>query len=578
MCNNKSDLLELIRQKAVFRHSDFEGGALLGPKGEENSWVVDIRNLLLNPQVIDFISDQFWVSWLENREIQGKPLQIAGLELAAVPLITAITLKAQNYDVKASGLIIRKSRKKYGLQRTIEGAFDREVETVIVDDLVNSGASIHKCLVSLAEVGIYPKKVFSVIDFGSRKKQELFNSRGLKHNYLVSGEEIVSRKKEEKNPDLTKYGTRFCFRSPTPSGQYRIFCKSNPIVDDNHVYFGTDFAVFYALNKRTGLCKWKFEGQPNRFLKGIWSSPCFVGDKGICFGAYDGHLYCLNRESGEVVWTYQDADFIGSSPIYVEPLNLIFVGVERGLPGRQGAIVALDAKTGQTVWQHETSEFVHSTPVYSSNHNIVFCGTNEFEMLALDAQKGHILWRFKFEGITKMQGVLNQTQDKFFICGTDSSVRALDVHTGNEIWRYKTHFGNLATPLLVEGLLVIGSLDNCIHILNADNGKVLQKIQTEARIMSQPSYYNGDIFIGNNAGAIYVLRVNPNWTGLNKSKEVSINIEVDKTGLNEWPVNVIRRHQLPDRILSKIAYCEQTRLLYVHTGDDRLFALEELDS
>jgi outer membrane protein assembly factor BamB len=61
--------------------------------------------------------------------------------------------------------------------------------------------------------------------------------------------------------------------------------------------------------------------------KSILSSPILIGDM-IVFGSYDGNLYCLNAETGAVIWKNPHADFIGSSPSYSERYGLIYVGTE----------------------------------------------------------------------------------------------------------------------------------------------------------------------------------------------------------------------------------------------------------
>jgi len=79
----------------------------------------------------------------------------------------------------------------------------------------------------------------------------------------------------------------------------------------------------------------------------IFSSPCLVENKYICFGAYDGNLYLLDKETSKRKWVFMEADWIGSSPCHAKDLDLIFVGMEYGLWKKQGGVTAIYADTGE---------------------------------------------------------------------------------------------------------------------------------------------------------------------------------------------------------------------------------------
>lgn len=115
-------LRESIVDRGVFYQNDLVGIF----SSRESRFLVDLRELLLNPEFLDAVSDQFWSRY------QGKAcLQVAGLELACVPLITAIVLKGRQNGCRTNGLIVRKSRKKYGLEKTIEGEIRKDIDTVV---------------------------------------------------------------------------------------------------------------------------------------------------------------------------------------------------------------------------------------------------------------------------------------------------------------------------------------------------------------------------------------------------------------------------------------------------------------
>ena len=81
--------------------------------------------------------------------------------------------------------------------------------------------------------------------------------------------------------------------------------KSSPCVDEGKVYFGCDNIAlttgkFYCLNADSGELVWSAD-----FAKKIESSPLVVNGK-VYFGCADGYMYCLDKLTGDKVWSYED--------------------------------------------------------------------------------------------------------------------------------------------------------------------------------------------------------------------------------------------------------------------------------
>ena len=73
---------------------------------------------------------------------------------------------------------------------------------------------------------------------------------------------------------------------------------SSPAVDQaGVVYFGTNEAKLIALQAQTGKHLWT-----NSDAKYSVESKPVASSNYVCFGAWDGYVYCLNKENGETVW------------------------------------------------------------------------------------------------------------------------------------------------------------------------------------------------------------------------------------------------------------------------------------
>src|SRR3989338_7259122 len=86
------------------------------PNLVETGWVFDFKRVLLRADILGLISELFWGKCRDEY-----PFQIGGIEVAAIPLITAFTLKLNADGKKTNGFFIRKSRKKNGPLRMVEG-------------------------------------------------------------------------------------------------------------------------------------------------------------------------------------------------------------------------------------------------------------------------------------------------------------------------------------------------------------------------------------------------------------------------------------------------------------------------
>ena len=101
---------------------------------------------------------------------------------------------------------------------------------------------------------------------------------------------------------------------------------STPAVNRDWVVFASDDGSVYALDRVTGIQKWRYE------TNGWPTSPVIAGDK-VVFSS-DGVLYLLRLETGEELWTYEVSDEI-SSPAIID--GMIVVGSEDGTVTAFGA-------------------------------------------------------------------------------------------------------------------------------------------------------------------------------------------------------------------------------------------------
>lgn len=98
------------------------------------TWQFYMRRVLLDPDCLQLICEDFWKKFEQLFNLE--PFQLAGVESAAVPLITALVIDGARRNLDINAFTIRKTRKAYGLRNLIEGSPSGH-PVLFVDDLTS---------------------------------------------------------------------------------------------------------------------------------------------------------------------------------------------------------------------------------------------------------------------------------------------------------------------------------------------------------------------------------------------------------------------------------------------------------
>jgi outer membrane protein assembly factor BamB/orotate phosphoribosyltransferase len=481
----------------------------------ENDWIFDFRNIILQPVILDQIVT------LMFEHIKDLPrIQICGLESASIPLVTALVIEAHNRGHVANGFYVRKSRKKSGLFRLIEGQVNDD-PIVLVDDILNTAFSKDHVIACLQSINKKVERIVTIIRYRPLSYYERFTSQGvaIASPFELSDFNLNFPLQDVKPiPALPK---KLFFSNSTPSHRY-IVQKSKPVVaDDGAVYLATD-AGFMLAFLPSGEQSWRFRVGRHAGGKSIFSSPLIVQDK-IIFGSYDGAVYCLDRFYGSLVWKSEIADFVGSSPCYASDLGVIFIGLEYALSGQRGSIVSLSLATGEVLWEYKTAALTHASPTYVSELGMVFCGGNEGVMSALSARTGELCWRFLTSGGAtykrthgfsvgdiKSYPVFDPETKQLFFCSMDGWMYCVDAKTGVEKYKHHTDYvdttiraGIYGSPTVWGDRVLFAGLDKTLYCLDKKTGVLKWKRIVGGRFFGSPLVVKDRVFIGATDGSMY---------------------------------------------------------------------------
>ena len=203
--------------------------------------------------------------------------------------------------------------------------------------------------------------------------------------------------------------------------------RSTPAVSDGQVYFGSGDGLVHALDVRNGELAWQYETAGVGYdaaefgfdRRQIQSSPSVAGDR-LVIGSRDASLYVLDRNTGDLIWSFEDdSSWVVSSPA----VRGDTVWSARSSNTR---VRAIDGASGEEIWVTETGGPVFSSPVVSGA--TVYVGSGGGSMFALDAATGATRWQFGTGG--GIYGTPVVSDGRVYFGSDDGYVYALEAAQG----------------------------------------------------------------------------------------------------------------------------------------------------
>lgn len=146
---SKTDIAALIESCGAIRYGKFKLS-----NGSLTDYYIDKYVFETQPDVLQAISKT-----IDDR-LAGNDIDVlAGPELGAVPLVTAVSL-----ETGIPAAFIRKGKKHYGTQARIEGAIGKGDRVAIIEDVTTTGATILDTAMLVEEVGGVVERLLVVVD------------------------------------------------------------------------------------------------------------------------------------------------------------------------------------------------------------------------------------------------------------------------------------------------------------------------------------------------------------------------------------------------------------------------------
>jgi outer membrane protein assembly factor BamB/orotate phosphoribosyltransferase len=458
--------------------------------GNPCGWLIDGRSALLRSNTLQIATRRLWEKLRPYR-----PTAVGGVSLGADPLVAGLMIQAQGEGWPLKGFMIRQAPKKHGLCKQVEGPeLTAQDRVALVDDLIGGGGTLQLATRCIEPFGAQIVAAGALIDLHKGGAADL-RRRGVPVETLFTGGELGMAIQSPLRPGAWKlqWSVPGIYR-----GQYWA-PKSSPTSAGGHIYLGSDTG-YVACLAVTGEEQWRHAVRDT--VRGVHGRPLILDGK-VYFGAYDGFAYCLDAQSGSLLWETHCAGSIVTSVAACRAGGAVCVA---GATDKQaGVLVTLSAETGHILWRLESQSPLECTPGFDAQRGRLIAGANNGVVVAVDASSGEVAWQFATGGAVKGAVAIDR-HGRCYFGSEDGFVYAVDGSAGALLWKRKISHSLHTEPLLCGDMLVAAGNSKRVVALKTDTGEVCWITTLRAPHVGGVALVADKwIALGCDAGTVYLL-------------------------------------------------------------------------
>lgn len=144
---NINELAQKVKDIALLQ------GDFILSSGRRSNYYLDKYRIETRPDILSDVADGLVGKIPPETDI------LAGPELGAIPLVTAVGLKTN-----IPFLLVRKKAKDYGTKKVVEGLYEKGQKVVLIEDVLTTGGQAITAADNLVEIGLDVLKIVCVID------------------------------------------------------------------------------------------------------------------------------------------------------------------------------------------------------------------------------------------------------------------------------------------------------------------------------------------------------------------------------------------------------------------------------
>ena len=272
---------------------------------------------------------------------------------------------------------------------------------------------------------------------------------------------------------------------------------STAAIVDGRVYVASLNGQLFCLNRKTGEKIWSYRSiddpDPKSFAPGFKAAPTVTADT-VYVGDEDGVFHAVNRADGKVRWTAKTgAEIVSAASCYQD--KVIFGSHDNSLYCYQVA-------DGKQTWKFETQGPVNCTPAIVGNRTFVTGCDEHLRVINIDNGKEETDIHLATYLIAS-PAVVSET---LYVGTYASEVVAVDWQTKKKLWAFKDserEFPYHSCAAVTADRVVVGGRDKRVHCLDRKTGKQIWFKDTKGKVDSSPVVVGNRVFVGSEDGNLY---------------------------------------------------------------------------
>jgi outer membrane protein assembly factor BamB len=216
------------------------------------------------------------------------------------------------------------------------------------------------------------------------------------------------------------------------------------IIEDGFVYIGGGDRSFYKIDILNGNIIWQFDS-----IEGLIQGKPALSGSSVIFGAWDRHLYCLDKNSGSLKWKWNN----GKPQELYSPGNVFPVCSDGKVfivaPDR--FMTAIDINTGIEIWRtgrHQVRESMGASP----DGSLIYAKLMNDTVIAVSASGKFPVTKWAVNagfGYEHNPCPVTATGSEVIAATRNGVLVAINPETQKVIWKYKA--GNSSVNKVITG-------------------------------------------------------------------------------------------------------------------------------
>ncbi len=302
----------------------------------------------------------------------------------------------------------------------------------------------------------------------------------------------------------------FHLAQPETIHSLNSYASPTPVLDRENIYchFGTYGTA--AVRRADGEVLWKSETIQLQHVMGPGSSPVLFENRLIFHadGVDTQSIVALDGASGEVLWQVARTGEMSSSPDQKKAYCTPQITVQNGQPllvsPAANWLYVYDPRTGSELYRVSYGQLGYSTvprPVIDGSLAYICTGFDRSRLMCIDLNpelnvppSERIRWTFDQRIPTMPSPVL--VGGLIYVVSDAGIATCLDQHTGEEVWSERLGGKFSSSPLLADGKIYIGNQAGEMFVLRPGRElNLLGSSQLDGAIMAAPVAVGNELYI-----------------------------------------------------------------------------------